>query len=866
MSDNTFDSKLKKTNFWKRLPRWAKVIIISFHSLLLLFVILLVGLSWYISNNKTNLLKQINATVNENLEGNFKVEDLDLAIFQTFPDVSLRLKNITLSDSLYHKHQINMVNVKSVYAHFKLFSIFKGSPNINKVTIADGNFHLFVDINGYTNTYLLKKKEKKHKEKKDNTLDITAFVIKNVAFTFDEALKNKQFKIDLNEIKGNLHTINEQIEIQTDLNLLIHQLGFNLDRGGFLKNAKLSSDLKIIFHKNYKQLFIPNTLIYVNEQKINLEAVFNLSDTNKKFTLKIDAPALPFDQGRALLSRHIAAKLDSINTTKPLKVYADIQGKMHYPDTPTVLVNFSTENNELKVAGTVFKNVQFAGRFNNAIENIPNHSDENSVIFLDKFRADWEEIPLIVDSSYIKNLKDPVLNAKIKSSFPVEKLDNISGNSFSLRKGRAEVNLLYNGPINQNNLTDRSVNGYIYINNAALTYLPRNLKFDNCNAKLQFTGKDLFLKDINLSVGSSVVKMEGAAMNFLSAYFNDKLKAVFNLNITAPSIDLNQYKTFLTQRKKASTTSSSASFRRMNNQLDNLLGLSDMHLNVSIGQIVYNKFKASNIHAGVDLLSSGIALRNVNINHAGGNVQLSGALDQSKSNNPFNINVQMHQVDVHDLFYAFDNFGMQSLTSKNIKGKFSGDIKVSGGMTNSGDITPRSFFGSVKFGLQDAAIMDFKPFLQIQKYIFKGRNLNNVTIKSLNGEFDVNKGMVTIHPMEIITSALYMKMQGVYGMEKGTDISIEVPLRNPAKDEVRIAKGLAPKRTAGLVVYLRALDDGKGGVKISWDPQKKGLKQDGIEEAIQKEEKEEANDTAIVNDTATTVTSKKEKKKKNRKE
>src|SRR5690606_100880 len=136
---------------------------------------------------------------------------------------------------------------------------------------------------------------------------------------------------------------------------------------------------------------------------------------------------------------------------------------------------------------------------------------------------------------------------------------------------------------------------------------------------------------------------------------------------------------------------------------------------------------------------------------------------------PFNINVQMHQVDVHDLFYAFDNFGMQSLTSKNIKGKFSGDIKVNGGMTNSGDITPRSFFGSVKFGLQDAAIMDFKPFLQIQKYIFKGRNLNNVTIKSLNGEFDVNKGMVTIHPMEIITSALYMKMQGVYGMEKGTD-------------------------------------------------------------------------------------------------
>ena len=60
--------------------------------------------------------------------------------------------------------------------------------------------------------------------------------------------------------------------------------------------------------------------------------------------------------------------------------------------------------------------------------------------------------------------------------------------------------------------------------------------------------------------------------------------------------------------------------------------------------------------------------------------------------------------------------------------------------------------------------------------------------------------------MQISSSAIIMDVCGVYGMPKGTDIYMDVPLRNPEK---------VAKRGKGIVLHLRATDDNKEGtVKI----------------------------------------------------
>ena len=278
--------------------------------------------------------------------------------------------------------------------------------------------------------------------------------------------------------------------------------------------------------------------------------------------------------------------------------------------------------------------------------------------------------------------------------------------------------------------------------------------------------------------------------------------------------------------------------------MDEALALSDMRLNIKVDKVSYRKFTASNIRAKVDLLAKGLALRDVSVNHANGTIAVNGTIDQNKANNPFNVKMNINKVNVTELFKAFENFGMDALTASNLKGRFNGDVDINGGFDDNGTFLKRSLRGNVKFRLEDGELNNFEPLMQVQKYAFKNRNLDHIQFKEIANTFDIDRGMVTIHPMEIISSAIYLRIQGVYGIEKGTDIFIEAPLRNPKKDEALLAQGKEAQRTKGLVIYLRAKDDGTGKVKLSWDPKKNGLKENEmrrLERGEEIEEKEEQN-------------------------
>lgn len=826
-------------NRWKRLPRWSRISIWSAGVIVLLFVLLFGLLTWYVNNNKKALISQINDAVKEKVVGNFNIEDLDVTIFKNFPDISIRLKNVTLSDSLYHKHQRNLLALEEVYVFVKTGSLFSTKKKVKRVTLANGRFDLFTNEDGYTNGYLLKGKGEEVKDKKEqpNMYDIDVIALENVAFSIAQLPKNKAIQFRIDQLKGLLYSEGKIVTIKTDIDADIEQLGFNLKKGAFLKNTRLRTrGIHIIFDNENNGLVIDEHELKLDNTKVIFGGHFSFDPNNKAYKVLIKAENQQFASLRNLLNTHIESKLKDIEVDQPMDATATFSGWLQYPDTPTVHVHFKVPKANITTPFARFTDASLIGTFNNLYDTTLAKTDENSGIIIEKLQAKWENIPVTLDSSVILNFKNPSIIANIKSDFKVEMLEDIVGHAFDLRNGTAQVRLKYRGPINADNLDGRRADGYIKIQDAAMTYVPRNLKFDRTNVLIAFEDQDLYLREVTLHSKASAIKLTGAAKHFLSAYFNDQYKASFNLNVSSNDIDLNEFRTFLVARTPSAntpktTTAKPSSYRKMNRQLDEILALSDMHFAVNVGKIHYRDFTAHQVRADLSLLSNGIQLRNVNINHAGGNVKVNASLDQSKSNNPIHLDAQIHKVKIDQLFKAFENFGIDVLTHENIKGAFKGAVSVSGHMDNNGNVIPRSFNGKVKFNLEQAALVNFDPFLQIRKFAFRNRQLEHVTIKSLSNELSIDRGKITIPPMEVLTSAIYMKVQGVFGLDKGTDILIEAPLRNPAKDEALIAAGKMPKRNKGLVVHLRAQDGPDGKIKIAWDPQKKGLKEAELKQA-----------------------------------
>src|SRR5690606_22338592 len=144
-------------------------------------------------------------------------------------------------------------------------------------------------------------------------------------------------------------------------------------------------------------------------------------------------------------------------------------------------------------------------------------------------------------------------------------------------------------------------------------------------------------------------------------------------------------------------------------------------------------------------------------------------------------------------------------------GRFTADMQITGQLEESGDIRERSINGHIHFKLQNGAILNFPPFVSISKFAFKKRNLDSVTFKTIQDKLEIDRGKVTTHPLRIESSAITMNIQGVYALDKGTDIAIEIPLRNPQKEKLK--KGQKDRSKKGLALHLRAKDGDKGNVK-----------------------------------------------------
>src|SRR5690606_25741448 len=109
---NGFLSKSKAR--YKTLPRWGKIVLYVAAAFLLLLIAGWIVAAWYINSHKKELLHEITSSVSEQIDGNFQIKDMEPALLTGFPHISVRLKDVSLSDSMYQHHKKNLLELKSV--------------------------------------------------------------------------------------------------------------------------------------------------------------------------------------------------------------------------------------------------------------------------------------------------------------------------------------------------------------------------------------------------------------------------------------------------------------------------------------------------------------------------------------------------------------------------------------------------------------------------------------------------------------------------------------------------------------------------------------------------------------------------------
>lgn len=776
----------------------------------------------YFYTHKKSILQTITAQLSSNISGDVTIADIDLSLFKNFPSASIVLKDVTIKDSQFASHHLPLLTAKQVFIKIGWSSIFSSKTVVNKIRLDHASINVFTLANGYTNSYLLTRKNLAPTDMNISAkqpFNLHQIEVNDVALNISDAVKQKQYGFAATHVTAAFERLDTIMTVHLNANVLIKGLGFNLPNGSFATNQLFEGKFDLQFNEKNPELSFQNIQISLSKQPFVFSGKFTFAKA-PTFFLQLQTKQIDYNFARSLVTPAIAKAVLIVSVEKPFDINATISGSLNSGD-PLVNINWVVKNNILHNQFIDFTNCSFNGYYTNeVVKNLPK-KDPNSKVVATNFSGNWEGFVFTAPQIEINNLTTPNLVCNLTSQADVTTFNNLlETDAIVAQSGKASLYLNYNGPLENHNTNNTAITGKVSLRNASLLYTPKNVVLANCNGDIVFTENDLAVNNLICDVEGNHIVMQGKATNVLKLVNAAADKMNVQWSIYSASLNLQPLKRLFAtnQPVKKITRKKSASVKA--SQINNVLTNSDVTLQFQADKLQYQKFQATNVKATILLLENKWLFNNVGLQHAGGTMTINGSLTTLSANNiKAYATLAMNNMDVKTVMNSFNNFGLKGISASNLSGKFYTNVVANATLNNALDIYTNTIDASVFFSLKNGALSNYEPIKAIQKFAFKKRDFSNLAFAELKDSVIVKNETITIKRMEIESSALRMYVEGLYDINgKTTDLSFQIPLSNLKKrDTTYIPANKGIETDGGASIFIRAKPNDKGELKFSYD-------------------------------------------------
>ena len=799
------------------------IVLKVFIALVLLIIIFYCGAFFYLKANKVKIIKQLTENVSNKLSGKLTIGDADVSMFKNFPRIAIVLKDVSLTDSMYEQHHHAFFAAKDAYVNLNIIKLIKKEDALTGLVLRNANIYFYTDTSGYSNTYLLKSKKDSSggPKKTSNEIPLKNIVLQNVRFILDDRKREKLHDFDVKKIALQLNDTDSILNVNTDADIYINSMAFNLPNGTFLKGSSFKGDFNLSYGKVSQVLSFDSIDVKIAGKLFNLSGKFDLGDKNPEFVLDVYAPDILYEDAKKLLPERIAKSLSMVTLNKPINAVAKLKGPLKGGE-PYIYAQWKVEHTDMVTPFINFEDASFSGFFNNEVVIGQPRYDPNSVIHINNLKANWHGLPVTSNNIEILNLTTPVLSCDLSSSFNFTDLNEVIPiNSIQFLSGNADILLNYKGPIEKNNNTNSFLDGSISFKNGNMLYTPENMDLKAVNGALVFKNSDVFIQNLQCNILNNKVVMNGTAKNVLTLINTEPNKVKIDYNIFSPDLNLGAF-TYLLKKKNNTVkkvSSNKKNFGDMAVKIDNLLEKSIVNLSLTAPILRYRKFLANNANASITLLQDRYILNNISMQATGGSMNIKGQLlNNSSIYHTANINADVNNADVKKLFASFNNFGQDGILSTNLAGQLTAKVNTTLNISDEGEVLQTSVNGGVSFSLKNGGLNNFEPIKKIQNFIFKKRDFDNITFAELKDNLTFKNGDIKLNRMEIQSSVLSLFVEGIYSKKAGSDLSIQIPLNNLKKrDEDYNPVNIGTKSKVGRSIFLRGKTGSDGKVNFKLD-------------------------------------------------
>ena len=781
-----------------------------------LFILLAASIVFYFHQNiKPILISEINNT----LAVEVTVEEITISGIRDFPSLGIKLSKVSINESTpYYKEKLLVADELNLFVD--VWKLYKGEYVIDKVLLRGGKLRI-ADLNYGTNYDITKP----HKD--DGT--VVSFEIKDLKLVNCDV----QYEHRPSKFKCNTYTPLSTIAlkyVKKAANLsIVSQLNKTTmisDGEEYIVEKDLKIKTKIAINPDDQIVTIAPSDLQIQEVKLKAEGMVNYSKTSAVDILFSNANTT----ARSLFSilpAHFISSLDNIDLNGEVVINGFFKGQTHGTNDLALGFNYALKNAIVGVKGQDLKlsGVDATGKL-----NIPRLSKLRGASATCKLQNAASNNNTIIGNIDVANFERPIIKwdgtAKLDAAFIFGLIDS---SAFTAKSGVASIDgsLTLTYDIARGTPVPNSLRyaGSILLENFSGTLKDPKIDVKNVDLNISADNQKMVVKSAHFSYNNTTGTLKGYIEDYISL-LNKKSNAELVGQLDVDNLNVNE----LSSTKAVNTTN--------NPKVAGELLPIRLTLMTTLTNFRFNDFIAKKMQG--QLLSNRISIRmpKCDIDALGGKTIANIAIKKWGGNHLVDINSDLKNINITELFKQFNNFEQSEITDKNLEGTLNGNIIAKIILDKNYEPILPKLYAKVNVVIDNGALLDYKPLTELSAFA-KIDDLKNVKFKSLKNTIEIFDQTIFIPRMRIENNALNLEIEGTHTfgnyMQYSMSLSVAELLATKANWIARKAeKRIEKNKDGGLTAYIM-MEGTPDKLKIRYD--RSTVKENVTEEAKKEKKK-----------------------------
>ena len=797
--------------------KWLKRILIGLFALVtLLFSGLVIAVTVY----EDEIVKFALQSVQENLKTKSSIREADLTLWNNFPSVSIRFKDIYVEED--SKAHDTLLFAKELYLSFDIVDLFSGKYNIDEIEAKDGSFNMRVDRKGLVNWDVWKPDTSSTPNEKFR-IHLEDIVGENISYLYEDEQEKTFIDVKLNELQASGKFTEKQFVLDIETKAFMNVL--YAGETEMLRKRKIGLDSEMQVNLDNNTFVIQTGELLLEEVPLNVTGSLDYGD-HPSIDLHIAETELELKEGILLLPNSMQVQLQPYAPSGNVKFNFDMSGPF---ENLAISSKFSVKDGELVEinSGVDLHSIQLDANY------VLKEGTDSVTI------ANFQSVlgnGTLGGKGSIRNLSDPVLNLAVNAETNLGDVKGFFGlDSLAVCDGQISAQSTIHGKIafqEADSTFDWSqlhLNGRAQVTDGSFQWATSNGLFKNINGVFLLNGSDARVEQLNFNINDNNCNFSGDFYSIIPYFTTDNAVLTVQANLYSNRLDL---------EKLLSAAGSSDS------ELQIALPTTvKLNLTTQIDQFLFKSFNASNIKGTVNYVNGSLTISPLSMNLANGSLAADFNLFPT-SNGQFGVTCTgaLNNIDIQQSFLLFDNFGQSYLTQNNIKGNATVLADFQTTLASDLSVLPNSIKSDLQVNIENGELNDVESFQYLIAYI-KGNKwiaplvkedefaekLRHIKFSTLQNSIHIENSIITFPLMDIESSAMSITIEGTHSFDNVLDYRLGFDLKEML---LKASSTAGDKSGRQIYLYMRGPMD-----NLEFGLDKEALRSDRVSAKLMEKEK-----------------------------